>query len=649
MSQDVLITVMNSMSLNNNSVNMEMLKCDSCEKCLNLDAELSKSKQAYNDLLKNHSQLEQHCISLEVSMQSKQEVSQNDESCINQNAVEIQEYFEINDLKAWLQDKDKTICKLKDTIKSLRENTKEENVNHDKWEIEPINKELEIVFKDQFDSIKQTRVHHKEQWKEIVENVVHTPSVTTIAPGMFKLDLEPLPPRLLQNRKVHIDYLRNTQEQANIFQEIELLVYVQDTCPNAITPNTRKVAVMPMNNVNKVRFAEPLTSSSNSKHVESSYTSDSNTPVLSSTRVKCSTRNCRSKPPGNKKNDRISQTPSRNKKNKVIQIVLWYLDSGCSKHMIGNHSQLMNFVSKFLGTVRFGNDQIVRIMRFLKTKDEAHAAIIKCIKNIQVRLKATVRNVRTDNGTEFVNQILREWYENVGISHQASVARTPQQNGVVERRNRTLIEAARTMLIFNKAPLFLWAEAINTTFYTQNHSLICFRYNKTPYELMQDKKPDLSFFYVFGSLCYPSNDNVEKDLIYKAEGQYNTETIHVTFDELTTMASEQFSSGSGLQGMTPATSSTRLVQKAAAPRANIKADSPVSTSMIKKCPSISIPHHMNRTLTNHFKVLKNHQKKKKTPTFHDDPLNESPHEESTSQGSSSNMRQLHTPLEHLGR
>ncbi|GKD43980.1 retrovirus-related pol polyprotein from transposon TNT 1-94 [Tanacetum coccineum] len=94
-------------------------------------------------------------------------------------------------------------------------------------------------------------------------------------------------------------------------------------------------------------------------------------------------------------------------------------------------------------------------VRFLKTKDEALAAIIKCIKNIQVRLNATVQNVQTDNGTEFVNQTLREFYENGSISHQTSVARTPQQNGVVERRNQTLVEAARTMLIFSKAPLFL--------------------------------------------------------------------------------------------------------------------------------------------------------------------------------------------------
>nr|GEU73615.1 integrase, catalytic region, zinc finger, CCHC-type, peptidase aspartic, catalytic [Tanacetum cinerariifolium] len=163
----------------------------------------------------------------------------------------------------------------------------------------------------------------------------------------------------------------------------ELLVYVRDTWPNAIKPSAKKVAVTPKNNVKKVRFSEPLTTSSNIKQ--------------------------------------------------VVQIVLWYLDSGCLKHMTRTCSQLMNFVSKFLGTVRFENDHIPRIMGFLRSKDEAPKAIIKCIKNIQVRLNATVCNVRTDNGTEFVNKTLREFYENVGISHQTSVARTLQQNGAVER------------------------------------------------------------------------------------------------------------------------------------------------------------------------------------------------------------------------
>ncbi|GJZ79251.1 hypothetical protein Tco_0644088 [Tanacetum coccineum] len=134
--------LMNSMSLNNDSVNMNLQKCDLCETCLNLDAELSKSKQAYSDLLKNHSQLEKYCISLELSMQLKQEVFQNDKLYVSQNDVEIPEYFVINDLKARLQDKDTTIYKLKDTIKSLEKNTKEKNVHHEKCDIEPINEEM---------------------------------------------------------------------------------------------------------------------------------------------------------------------------------------------------------------------------------------------------------------------------------------------------------------------------------------------------------------------------------------------------------------------------------------------------------------------------------------------------------------------------
>ncbi|GJZ35801.1 retrovirus-related pol polyprotein from transposon TNT 1-94 [Tanacetum coccineum] len=105
-------------------------------------------------------------------------------------------------------------------------------------------------------------------------------------------------------------------------------------------------------------------------------------------------------------------------------------------------------------------------VKFLRLKDEAHEVIIKCLKQIQVCMNATVHNIRTDNGTEFVNQTLKDYYENVRILHQTSIARTPQQNGVVKRWNRTLVEAARTMLIFSKALLYLWAEAVSTTCYT---------------------------------------------------------------------------------------------------------------------------------------------------------------------------------------
>ncbi|GJV59967.1 retrovirus-related pol polyprotein from transposon TNT 1-94 [Tanacetum coccineum] len=100
-------------------------------------------------------------------------------------------------------------------------------------------------------------------------------------------------------------------------------------------------------------------------------------------------------------------------------------------------------------------------------KDETPEFVIKILKQIQVGLEKTVRYIRTDNGTEFVNQVLTQYYESVGIFHKKSVPRTPQQNGVVKRRNRTLVEAARTMLVFFKALMFLWAEAVATACYTK--------------------------------------------------------------------------------------------------------------------------------------------------------------------------------------
>nr|GEW89578.1 hypothetical protein [Tanacetum cinerariifolium] len=150
--------------------------------------------------------------------------------------------------------------------------------------------------------------------------------------------------------------------------------------------------------------------------------------------------------------------------------------------------------------------------------------------------------------------------------------RTPQQNRLVERRNQTLVEAVRTMLIFSHASLFLWAEAIATACFTQNRSIIHRRFNKTPYELINGRKPDISFLYVFGALCYPKNDReyigklgAKGDIgffigysadsyayrIFNRRTKKIMETINVSFDEISAMAFEQRSSKPGLQSMTP--------------------------------------------------------------------------------------------------
>nr|GEV12049.1 retrovirus-related Pol polyprotein from transposon TNT 1-94 [Tanacetum cinerariifolium] len=123
-------------------------------------------------------------------------------------------------------------------------------------------------------------------------------------------------------------------------------------------------------------------------------------------------------------------------------------------------------------------------VKFLTSKDKAPDLIIKFLKMIQNRLNATV-----------------------GIPHETSVAQTSQQNGVFERQNHTLVEATRIMLIYAKAPLFLWAKAVAAACCTQNRSIIRHHHGKTPYELLHDRKPDLSYLHVFGALCYPNNDS----------------------------------------------------------------------------------------------------------------------------------------------
>ena len=145
-------------------------------------------------------------------------------------------------------------------------------------------------------------------------------------------------------------------------------------------------------------------------------------------------------------------------------------------------------------------------MSFLHPKEEEPQMIIDHVKNIELEVNLPVRTIRSDNGTEFKNAILTDFCIEKGISRQCSAPWTPQQNGVIERKNRTLVEAVRSVLSQLKLQFYFWAEAVNTSCYTQNRTLINRDHDKTPYEIMANRKPTLKYFHVFGGKCFVLKD-----------------------------------------------------------------------------------------------------------------------------------------------
>nr|GFA96547.1 putative ribonuclease H-like domain-containing protein [Tanacetum cinerariifolium] len=184
------------------------------------------------------------------------------------------------------------------------------------------------------------------------------------------------------------------------------------------------------------------------------------------------------------------------------------IDSGCSKHMTGNMSYFTNYEEIDGGYVAFeGNPKGGKITRkglhrftsvlFLATKDETSGILKSFITRIENLVDHKVKVTRCDNGTEFKNREMNQFCKMKGILRQLSVARSPQQNGVAERRNKTLIEAVRTILADSKLPTTFWAEAVSTTCYVQNRVLVVKLHNKTPYEFFHGKTPTLSFMRPF--------------------------------------------------------------------------------------------------------------------------------------------------------
>nr|GEU45122.1 hypothetical protein [Tanacetum cinerariifolium] len=155
---------------------------------------------------------------------------------------------------------------------------------------------------------------------------------------------------------------------------------------------------------------------------------------------------------------------------------------------------------------------------FLATKDETSPILKTFITGLENQLSLKVNVIKSDNGIEFKIFDLNQFYELKGIKREFSVPRTPQQNSIAERKNRTLIEAARTMLADSLLPIPFWAEAVNTACYVQNMVLVTIPQNKTPYELLHGRTPSIGFMRPFGYLVTILNP---LDPLGKFEGKVN--------------------------------------------------------------------------------------------------------------------------------
>ncbi|GJR41733.1 retrovirus-related pol polyprotein from transposon TNT 1-94 [Tanacetum coccineum] len=373
----------------------------------------------------------------------------------------------------------------------------------------------------------------KFKGKDIVDNVAQVSNATTIAPGMYKLDL-------IVKQAKSLNPLDSTSYYACKYVKLiqEMLGYVRDTCLDIYKPSEKLVVVTPINKKKTNREPIPLEVVAQESIVNKVYTRRPKGPKTngsnSKPKIAKSVISIKTKPGTSQGSNTLVALDLevafrkhtcfiRNLEG--VDLLLGSLETSLYTLSIGDMMAsspicLLSKASKTkswlwhrrLSHLNFGAinhlaknglDDYSRFtwVKFLASKDEAPDFIIKFLKMIQVRLNAPVRNIRTDNGTEFVNQTLRSYYKCVGISHETSVARSPHQNGVVKRRN---------------------------------HTLRC--YGKTPYELLHDQKPDLSYLYVFGALCYPNNDSED---LGKLQAKADI--------------------GPKLQFMTPATSSSRLV------------------------------------------------------------------------------------------
>lgn len=138
----------------------------------------------------------------------------------------------------------------------------------------------------------------------------------------------------------------------------------------------------------------------------------------------------------------------------------------------------------------------------LRTKDEAFDAMRKVLKRAEVEVSKEVKALRTDRGGEFTSKQFAEYCENRGIRHFLTAPYSPQQNGVVERRNQTVVSMARSLLKSKNMPGALWGEAVSTAIYLLNRSPTKSVQGKTPYEAWHSDKPSVNHFRTFGCVAF---------------------------------------------------------------------------------------------------------------------------------------------------
>ncbi|GJY43196.1 retrovirus-related pol polyprotein from transposon TNT 1-94 [Tanacetum coccineum] len=403
----------------------------------------------------------------------------------------------------------------------------------------------------------------KLKGKTVVDTAVSTPIATTIAPGMFKLDIEPIFHRLNNNRDAHEDYLKKTIENTDTIRGLVERARKQNPSEPLLDS-----ACMFTKHISK-----PVTSSSNiPKKTDSLRTKDSNKPLLTSTGVNTTTSASGSKPSGNTKKNRISRPPSSNQKNKVEEHPRKVKSSLNKTNSISEPISLVRGLPK----LNYKKDHLCSACALSKSKKHSHKpkdedSIQEKLYLLHMDLCGPMR-IQSINGRKYILVIIDDYSRFTWVKFLRSKDEVPE----------FVIKFLKMIQVHLNAII----QAVAIACYTQNRSLIQKRYNKTPYELLKDRKPDLSYLHVFFALCYPTNDC--KDLgklkpkadigifvgyapakkafkIYNKRTRLIIETIHVDFDELTTMAFEQFSSGPGPQLLTPGRISSGLVQNIPSP------------------------------------------------------------------------------------